>query len=469
MREICVLQPDYGSSELDIKNYDPPRQLSHLLPDAQVDHVFLNKLTTYRQLKALKKQGYDIFVNLCEAYLEWDVPSIDVIHALESLNLPHTGPSALLYDPPKPLMKYVAHTAGVATPAFAVVRAPDLTNFQNLSNLGMLTFPLFVKPVKAGDSLGVNENSLVETPAGLRAKVLEIIAEYDEALVEEYVAGREFTVLVAADSDPSQPPTAYLPLEFVFPKEKSFKTYDLKIKEWHPECNVPCTDPALAQRLRDAARRIFKAFEGVGYARLDFRVDAEGRIFFLEINFACSVFYSEGHEGSADYILKYDGVGQGGFLRRIIAEGMARWRRKQKCYEVRGNSIAGYGICAVRDIRAGEIVFRGEERSQRIATRSWVEANWSEADKLSFRQYAYPLSEEVFILWDSDPNEWAPQNHSCDPNTAYKGLNVVALRNIAAEEELTLDYALFYNENMEPFQCQCGSPKCRGTIRGRSR
>jgi D-alanine-D-alanine ligase len=438
-----------------------------------------------------------------------------VIHALELLNLPHTGPSALLYDPPKPLMKYVAHTAGVATPDFAVVRAPDLTNFQNLSNLGMLqgegvsparheqvtsrngeettgfrdemsparasqmtphakpyehlSFPLFVKPVKAGDSLGVNENSLVETPAELRAKVSEIITEYDEALVEEYVAGREFTVLVAADPEPSQPPTAYLPLEFVFPKEKSFKTYDLKIKEWHPECNVPCTDAVLAERLRDAARRIFKAFEGAGYARLDFRVDAAGTIFFLEINFACSVFYPEGHEGSADYILKYDGVGQGGFLRRIIAEGTARWRRKQKCYEVRGNSIAGYGICAVRDIRAGEIVFQGEERSQRIASRSWVEANWSEADKLLFRQYAYPVSEEVFILWDGDPNEWAPQNHSCDPNTAYRGLNVVALRDIAAGEELTLDYALFYNENMEPFECRCGSPKCRGVIRGESR
>jgi len=81
--KICVLQPDYSTTDVDYKHYDPPRNLSHLLPNDQVDHVFLNKLTTYRQLKELSKQGYDIFVNLCEGYLEWEVPSIDVIHAFE--------------------------------------------------------------------------------------------------------------------------------------------------------------------------------------------------------------------------------------------------------------------------------------------------------------------------------------------------------------------------------------------------
>src|SRR5215216_486954 len=102
---VCVLQPDYSTTGVDYKNYDPPRDLSVLITEGEVDTVFLNKLTTYRQLKELGKQGYDIFVNLCEGYLEWDVPSIDVIHSLDLLNMPYTGPSASLYDPPKPLMK----------------------------------------------------------------------------------------------------------------------------------------------------------------------------------------------------------------------------------------------------------------------------------------------------------------------------------------------------------------------------
>ena len=58
-----------------------------------------------KQLKELKKKNYDVFINLCEGYLEWNVPSIDVIYFMELLNLPFTGPTSLLYDPPKDLMK----------------------------------------------------------------------------------------------------------------------------------------------------------------------------------------------------------------------------------------------------------------------------------------------------------------------------------------------------------------------------
>ncbi|MEP6597630.1 MAG: hypothetical protein ABJA71_16870, partial [Ginsengibacter sp.] len=74
--KICVLQPDYSTTDVDYKYYDPPRDLTPLLPAHEVDHVFLNKLHTYRQLKELKKNKYDIFINLCEGYLDWSVPSI---------------------------------------------------------------------------------------------------------------------------------------------------------------------------------------------------------------------------------------------------------------------------------------------------------------------------------------------------------------------------------------------------------
>jgi D-alanine-D-alanine ligase len=72
----------------------------------------------------------------------------------------------------------------------------------------------------------------------------------------------------------------------------------------------------------------------------------------------------------------------------------------------------------------------------------------------------------VYALWDADPSGWAPQNHSCDPNTVYQGLEVIARRPIAAGEELTLDYATMLNEQSEPFDCHCGAPTCRGVVRG---
>jgi D-alanine-D-alanine ligase len=222
----------------------------------------------------------------------------------------------------------------------------------------------------------------------------------------------------------------------------------------------------LDRQLRAVTERIFNGFKGVGYARLDFRVNSRGEIYFLEINFTCSVFYKDGYEGSADFILKFDGIGQRGFLRHIIAEGIARHKRNKKAFLMKGNSIAGYGIYANRLIREGEIIFKGEEKAQRIVTRRHVELHWNEDEKLHFRRYAYPVSKELFILWDEDPSEWAPQNHSCEPNTFFNGLNVQALRDININEELTLDYTTFLDENMEPFHCQCRSSSCRGLIMG---
>jgi D-alanine-D-alanine ligase len=459
--KICVLQPDYSTTGVDYRNYDPPRNLAPLLPEDSVDHVYLNKLTVYRQLKELAKKDYDIFVNLCEGYLEWEIPSVDVIHFMDLLNLPYTGPSAKLYDPSKELMKYVAYCEGVKTPAFGLIQ-----NIDDLSDAcASLKFPLFVKPAKAGDSLGVDARSLVSNQEELEKKAVEILEEYGPLLVEEYIPGREFTVLVSAAPD-GKSCSVYKPVEYVFPEGIEFKTYALKTSELHPDCNVPCADAKLDRQLRKAAMKIFRGFSGVGYARLDFRVNSRNQVFFLEINFACSVFYTDGYEGSADYILKYDPISTSGFLRQIIAEGTARHTRKQKKYYLKGNGISGYGIYAARDMNAGELIFAGEERSQKLATRSHIEQNWTAAEQKNFRRYAYPVSNEVFLLWDDDPAEWAPQNHSCAPNTICHGLNVIALRNIKSGEELTLDYANFLDESAEGFTCKCGAQNCRGEIKG---
>ena len=460
--KICVLQPDYSTSGVDYQHYDPPRNLSSLLPDCEVDHVLLNKLTTYKQLLALSRNKYDCFVNLCEGYLEWEVPSIDVIHSLDLLNLPYTGPSALLYDPPKELMKYVAYTEGVATAGYALVKESD--NLKDVVQL--LRYPLFVKPAKAGDSLGIDAQSKVESFEALRMKAEELLKEYPELLIEEYIDGREFTVLVAADAKNPKKCKVFQPIEYLFPEHIGFKTYAMKTSELHPECNVAVQDDDIRNRLTEAAQRIFRSFGGVGYARMDFRMDATGNIYFLEVNFTCSVFYSDGYEGSADYILRVDGIGQSGFLRHILEEGIARHQRKQKPYVMKGNAIAGFGIYANRAISKNEIIYRGEERPQRIVTKKYVDRNWDANEKRLFMQYAVPLSEEVYTLWDNDPSGWAPQNHSCNPNTVYEGLNLVASRDIEAGEELSLDYVQLLDEQAESFTCSCGAANCRKKISG---
>ena len=85
--KVCVLQPDYSTTGVDYKNYDPTRELSHLIPEATFDHVLVNKLTTYKQLHELSKKKYDIFVNLCEGYLDWSTLNTELPGASVSFSM----------------------------------------------------------------------------------------------------------------------------------------------------------------------------------------------------------------------------------------------------------------------------------------------------------------------------------------------------------------------------------------------
>ncbi|MBK7341230.1 MAG: SET domain-containing protein-lysine N-methyltransferase [Saprospiraceae bacterium] len=460
--KICVLQADYSSCNHDYKYYDPPRDLNQWLDGHQVEYIFLHKLTTYKQLAELKSKEFDIFINLCEGYLEWEVPSLDVIYFLELLQLPYTGPTVDLYDPPKQLMKYVAYCNNVLSPQYALIKNVD----QLEDNISHLQFPLFVKPAKAGDSLGIDEKSLCTNINELQSKCCSLLDEFSEILVEEYIDGREVTVLVAAGIGESQASIAFQPIEYVFPKKHRFKTYSLKTNELHADANIPFIEEPACSQIKHAAINIFDGFEGYGYARLDFRINKSGRIYFLEINFTCSVFYPLGLEGSADHILKHTPDGHQIFLNQIIAEGIYRHKGKFKLYEIKPIQIMGYGIFARNDIKKDTIVFPGEERSYRLVSKNYVEKHWDEKRKTAFKHYAYPVSQDVYIVWDRNPTDWAPQNHSCEPNTAYNGLNVIAIRNIASGEELTLDYASLIDETAASFECKCGSKNCRKQIYG---
>ncbi len=442
--------------------YDPPRDLTHLAPDWSFTHIFLHKATIYTQLKDAKKQNFDIYVNLCEGQLTWDIASVDVIHALESLGLPYTGPTPELYEPRKDALKLVARYAAVRSPRYAAVSSVE----EVTRAIRTLRYPLFVKPNGSGDSWGIDEASFCHDAQSVALKARELLAQHDSVLIEEYVCGREFSVLVAADPSNPKTPIAYPPIEFRFPEGHDFKTYDLKNTQFLPAQNIRVTDAGLEETLSGAARRFFLTYGGIGYCRMDFRLDDEGEPNILDANFTCSVFYPDKYLGTADYILKLDNAGAPGFLRHIVAEGIARWKARQNAYAVRNDGVSGLGIEAARKIARGEIVFKGEERSQRIATKRWVENTWNAAEKVTFAEYAYPLDDEVFILWSDDPLEWSPQNHSCDPNCAYDGLNVIALRDIAFGDELTLDYADFCSETSAQFQCGCGASNCRGLVRG---
>lgn len=202
------------------------------------------------------------------------------------------------------------------------------------------------------------------------------------------------------------------------------------------------------------------------------RVNDKGEAFFLEINPNCGIFYPAPEEqpdalGSADFVLLHSKMGHTGFVEHIIDCALRRSRQTQKTTEVRFRSGHGYGLYAVVDIPEGALIHQHEEKAHYITTKRNVESTWKDPLKRKwFEQYAYPVTDTIWAIWSDNPNDWLQINHSCDPNSWLDGLNLVARKVIRKGQQVTMDYATFCCDNMETFQCRCGSAACRSTVTG---
>ena len=76
--------------------------------------------------------------------------------------------------------------------------------------------------------------------------------------------------------------------------------------------------------LRDQTLRLFKTMNGNGYARVDYRMDAAGAIYMLEINPNCGIFYPPTDPGSADYCLLNDKINHRKFMKMILRTALKR-------------------------------------------------------------------------------------------------------------------------------------------------
>jgi hypothetical protein len=292
------------------------------------------------------------------------------------------------------------------------------------------------------------------------------IEAYGGALIEEFVDGREFTVLVAENPDDEFDPVVYQPVEFRFPEGESFKHFDLKWKDYGKMTCVACDDHDLACRLKDMSRKFFVGLGGTGYGRCDIRMNGEGELFMLEINPNCEAFYPPEDAGSADFILLNDPAGHRGFIEKIIRAALQRQRRHIQRWRINRHPKGDFGMYAALEIAAGEVIERYEEQAHVLVSKAHVTRFWNAGQQELFSRYAYPISDELYVIWSNDPERWKPINHSCDPNAWLDGLNLTARHKIAAGEQITIDYATFCNESLEEFTCSCGSPDCRGIIRG---
>jgi SET domain-containing protein len=129
--------------------------------------------------------------------------------------------------------------------------------------------------------------------------------------------------------------------------------------------------------------------------------------------------------------------------------------------EKRRSGIEGRGLFATHDIEAGEVVV---VKGGYVLTKAQRDRIGKELGPSEIQ-----ITEELFIgPTTSRQREGGMMhlNHSCEPNLGLQGQIVyVALRDIAADEELTFDYAMTDDEPVDMI-CRCGTPSCRGRITG---
>jgi len=460
--KVCVLDDSYEQSGTVFKQFDFLPDPIRYLEGHQCERHFLHKATAIQQVLDLSKRGFDVFLNLCDGAWEEDRPGVEVIQALERLHLPFTGATSSFFEPTREAMKRICHYSDIGTPAH--VFASGASGIEIAAET--LRFPMLVKHPNGYASVGITKASRVETPEDLRVQAAGTIESFGAALIEEFVDGREFTVLVAENPDDDAEPIVYQPVEFVFPTGESFKHFDLKWKDYQSMSCIRVDDPALVTRLKDMSGRFFTGLGGTGYGRCDIRMNRQGELFMLEINPNCELFYPPGDEGSADFILLNDPAGHRGFVDTIIRTALKRHSKQIRKWEIRKGLDGHYGMYALHCIEAGGLIEQYEEQPHVLVSRTHVEKHWNATRKSLFSRYAYPLTEEIYVMWSADPLQWKPINHSCDPNAWLDGLNLTARRGIPAGTQITVDYATFSNEALEQFQCTCGAPNCRGVIQG---
>ena len=194
---------------------------------------------------------------------------------LEHIGVAYTGSDglALAISLDKGLTKTLALSQGIRTPEFRTVRSEaDLVDLD-------LPYPLFVKPNAEGSSMGICDASLVETASELTERVAHVLREYrKECLVEVFAPGREFCVGVLGNGKPEVLPIAEVRTETAFYTQQEKNRH-------HKELVCPAAlPPEVAEEMRWMTIALFTMLQCRDLARVDFRLDGQGRPALLEIN-----------------------------------------------------------------------------------------------------------------------------------------------------------------------------------------
>ncbi len=205
----------------------------------------------------------------------------------EFWGIPYTGsdPLTMAICLDKARAKESLSHHGIPTPEFEVVDRPDRIGRS-------LKLPAIVKPLHEGSSKGITQRSLCSSWDEVETEVDRVIRRYGEpAIVERFLAGREFTVaLLGNDGDGQVLPIVELDFSTLPSGARPLYGFESKWIWDRPEdpleifrCPARCT-PQLQRRIEDVAMAAYRTLRCRDWARIDVRCDDDGVPHVLEVN-----------------------------------------------------------------------------------------------------------------------------------------------------------------------------------------
>jgi D-alanine-D-alanine ligase len=260
----------------------------------------------------------DVAMNLAEGYGSRNREAWAPV-LLEMAGVPCLGSDALTLSATldKAWARTLVSEAGVPVPAGAVAASAEEARNLELP----VPYPLFVKPRWEGASKGIGASSRVRDQGELVREVGRVVRDYRQpALVEAFLEGPEYTVTMIGNDPPRALPVLQRALEVE-------TRIGLHALEAHPppaggwqHCLPGALDAPLEATLSELALQAWRALECCDFARADFRLDARGHPYFLEMN----PLPTFARDGSFGILAELEGRRIEALLAEVIASGLVR-------------------------------------------------------------------------------------------------------------------------------------------------
>jgi D-alanine-D-alanine ligase len=276
--------------------------------------------------QTLKEFKPHVVFNLLEEFQELRQFDTNVVAYLELMQTPYTGcnPRGLIIARDKALSKKILAYHRIPAPKFfAIPRGRKARRPKRLE------FPLIVKPLIEEGSVGISQASVVRSDEKLAERVQFVHESIGtDVIVEEFIEGREVYAAVLGN----QRTTVYPTWELLYDKKPDGPFVNTASAKWNTEyqdrygighgpANLP---DDLERQVHKLSKRIYRRLGLSGYARIDFRLTEDGRLYFLEANPNPDIAKEEEFSSAAEFAK----VDYGPLLEKLVRLGMG-WRPAQ--------------------------------------------------------------------------------------------------------------------------------------------